>query len=251
MSTKAIPVHVALVDDTGKLGALVLAELAGALNEQIQSDFAPVWGVAATVGAYPAAPPGTWAVHIQEKLDQPGALGYHTDVHNQPIAYVQLDGGVTVTVGHETLEMLADPWGNRMHAAHLPSGVDYTQFGLRSARSPVQYLLEVCDPCEETSYEVGGVQVSDFLLPGWYRTSPAKALAYSHAGGCSAPRQVADGGYVSFAVPSGEWFQIFNESGSLQVQDLGHFDKTAFGSLREWADSCAREHRLARAARAG
>jgi hypothetical protein len=245
MSTAAIPVHVALVDETGKIDQAELATMAGAMSEQIQHDFAPVWHVSASVGAYPAAPAGTWTVHIREKLDQPGALGYHTDDHHQPLSFVEFTPDWTVTVSHEVLEMLADPWGSRLHSARLPAGLegDFAKFGLSSAQSRVSYLLEVGDPCEATQYSVGGLQLSDFLLPTWYRTDPRPALAYSQAGGCNKPRQVADGGYVSFAVPTGEWFQVFNHGGQLTSKDLGKFNKAEYGSLREWTDQQAREFR--------
>jgi hypothetical protein len=244
--TTAIPVHVALVDETGEIDPADLARCAGSLNEQVQSDFAPAWKVAATIGAYPEAPPATWAVHIQKKLDQPGALGYHTDDQNQPVSYVEKTDSWTVTVSHETLEMLGDPYGSRPHGARLPPGLEdrYADFGLPSATSRVSYLLEVCDPCEATSYEVGGVELSDFLLPGWYRTSPAKSPAYSQVGGCSEPRQVADGGYVSFSNPvSHQWYQVFNRGGTMQVSELGKFDKSHYGSVREWTDEGARRFR--------
>lgn len=221
-----------------------MAGLAGALSEQIQHDFAPVWHVAASVGVYPEAPAGTWAVHIQDKLDEPGALGYHTDEHNQPVAYVEATSDTAVTVSHEVLEMLADPWGNRMHSARLPQHIDldFRDFGLRTERSYVHYLLEVCDPCEATSYVVGGYPLSDFLLPHWYRSNPTPAPSYSCAGGCELPRGVAPGGYVSFAVGD-EWYQVFNERGSLQVQNLGKFSRADHASLREFTDHHAREFR--------
>src|SRR5947209_8125733 len=119
MSTAAIPVHVALVDDTGKIKQSELATMAAAMSEQIQHDFAPVWHVRASVGAHTSPPPGTWAVHIKEKLGQRGALGYHTDNHHQPVSFVELTPDWTVTVSHEVLEMLADPWGSRLHSAEL------------------------------------------------------------------------------------------------------------------------------------
>ncbi|HWC87677.1 MAG TPA: hypothetical protein VG388_14150 [Solirubrobacteraceae bacterium] len=243
MSTAAIPVHVALVDDTGKIDSTELATMAGAMSEQIEHDFAPVWQVRASVGVYATAPAGTWAVHIQERLNQPGALGFHTDDQHQPVSYVERTADWTVTVSHEVLEMLADPWGSRMHSAELPDGVDYTQFGLPSAQSRVSYLLEVCDPCETTTYAVGGVKLSDFLLPTWYRTNPSPALSYSQAGGCTKPRQVADGGYASFGVPTGHWYQVFNQGGNLTVKDIGQFNKADYGSLREWTDESARKFR--------
>jgi hypothetical protein len=236
---------VALVDDTGEIKSADLQTCAGALNEQVQADFAPIWKVAATVGAYDTAPPATWAVHIKKQLDEPGALGYHTNDQNQPISYVMLTDTWTVTASHETLEMLADPYGSRPHTARLPQGIEsqFSHFGLSSASDRVSYLLEVCDPPEQTSYEVGGVELSDFLLPGWYRTSPAQHLAYSHAGGCTKPRQVADGGYVSFSNPATkEWYQVFNQAGQLKISDLGKFDKAKYGSLREWTDLRSREY---------
>jgi hypothetical protein len=245
MST-AIPVQVALVDMTGKIDRATLNEVAGALNEQIQADFAPVWHVRATVGVFDKVAAGTWQVQIKTKLDEPGALGYHTDdVHNQPISYIDDTDDWPTTASHEVLEMLADPFGNRMHAARLPQGADsyYEKFGLTSKTSRVHYLLEVCDPCEATSYEVGGVPLSDFLLPYWYRSTTLAGGHYSRAAGCLSPREVAEGGYVSFSNAAGEWYQIFVENGKLEVQDLGKFDRMAFGTLREFSDHRAREHR--------
>jgi hypothetical protein len=247
MSTAAIPVLVALVDETGQIDPTELANMAAAMSEQVQHDFAPVWHVRASVAAFPTAPANTWVVHIQKQLDQPGALGYHTDDHHQPLSFVEFTPDWTVTVSHEVLEMLADPWGSRLHQAELPAGVEdnFAQFGLSSAKDRVSYLLEVCDPCEATSYSVGGQTLSDFLLPAWYRTTPRPALAYSQVGGCVKPREVADGGYVSFGAPSGEWFQVFNQGGQLTTKDLGKFNKAKYGSLREWTDERAREFRAA------
>jgi hypothetical protein len=52
------------------------------------------------------------------------------------------------------------------------------------------------------SYEVGGVPVGDFLLPGFYRSAPCGTNRYSHLGRLTAPLQVADGGYISFINPA-------------------------------------------------
>jgi hypothetical protein len=150
-----------------------------------------------------------------------------------------------VTVSHELLEMLADPAGFRLTSARLPQGLDleYAHFGLRYKSSRVHYLVEVCDPCENTAYEVGGVAVSDFLLPTWYRTSVLAGVAYSRVSGCESPREIAKGGYVSFANNAGEWFQVYNDNGQLSAEDIGKFSRKRFASLREFADHKARERR--------
>lgn len=242
----AIPVHVALCDDSGKTPMNELAAVAGALNEQVMSDFAPVWHVRATVGAYEAdlVPPNTWALRLRDQLDEPDALGYHTDENHVPVSYIERASGWAQTASHELLEMLADPWGSRLHRARLPAGLEdrYGDVGLLSEHSYVHYLLEVCDPPEAEGYSVGGALLSDFLLPTWYRSNPTPSPAYSHAGNCTKPREVAPGGYVSFC-NGNHWFQAFNWNG-LQLQDIGIFDGST-ATLRAWTDLKAREHRAA------
>jgi hypothetical protein len=247
MSSAAIPVHVALIADPSTVDPNYANEVAGALNEQVQADFAPVWHVRATVAAYPTGGGfGTWNVQVLADINEPGALGYHSDANNVPYSVVQYDESWPATASHEVLEMLADPFGNRMHAARLPLGVevDYEHFGLPHSSSRVHYLVEVADPCEAGAYEVGGVMLSDFLLPSWYRTNPLLASAYSHTGTCSDPREVAPGGYVSFSTPDGSWWQVFSSrSGRLSYRSLGKFSRQEFSSLREFTDHHARLER--------
>jgi len=245
MSLTALPVHVALVDDTGAQDPQYMAEVAGALNEQVLRDFAPVWHVRASVGAYPQAPAGTWSIRLQYRLDDPGALGYHSDENNQPEAFVMATDDWPATASHELLEMLADPWGNRLHSGRLPHGVEgaYASFGLKHPTSLVKYLLEVCDPPEARSYDIGGVPVSDFITPSWYHAAMKTHTVYSYAGMCRRPREIPPGGYVSFATPDGNWWQILNRGGLLQTSNLGRFDRSSWSSLREFVDAHAREAR--------
>jgi hypothetical protein len=237
VSNSAIPVHVALVDKTGTVSAGDLAEVAGALNEQVQADFAPVWRVSATVGAYPTAPPHTWRVELVDDTGEPGALGFHTDDHHQPYALVDVGGEWTVTASHELLEMLGDPWGNRLHTAATLPGWD----GSPSTR--LRYLVELCDPCEAFSYPVGGVPVSDFLLPSFYRSSPNAVGGYSHLGRLTEPLEVADGGYISMIDPAtGHLWQRFVTGGDRRDVDRGVIDLGA-KMLRTRTDELAQEYR--------
>lgn len=244
-----LPVHVALVDESETVDMAELTEVAGALNEQLQSDFLPVWRLTpATVGAYPKAPFGTWAIRLRKNIGEPGALGYHADAMMTPYSLVDVDAGNwTVTASHELLEMLADPWGNRRHRARLVDEIedDWEEIGLPRRSSYVQYLLEVCDPPEATSYMVGGIAMSDFVLHSWYRTNPDVRPAYSFAGGCLMPRQVAPGGYVSFVVPETEvWWQVFaDREGNLELVNIGRFNSAKYWSLREFTDHHARAFR--------
>jgi len=238
MSTSAVPVHVALVDMSDTIEASELAEVAGALNEQVQADLAPAWKVAATVGAYPAPPAGTWRLELHETITQEGAAGFHSDKLGQPFAQIALaDGDWTVTASHELVEMLVDPFGSRLHTAAALEG-----WAGDSTR--VWYLWEPGDPVEKFEYEVGGVPMSDFVLPSFYRSSPRGSLAaYSHTGAATEPLQVLDGGYISFIDPAGEkvW-QRFVVEGKVIDREL----KPPAGrllNLREFFDEQARAYR--------
>ena len=226
----AMPVHVALVDASGTVSSADLAEVAGALNQQVQADFAPVWQLAATVGAYPSAPAGTWRIELRKAIPG-GGLGFHSSAYNQPFALVDVDAGQwTVTASHELLEMLGDPWGNRLHTAAAPAGWAGT--------SPrVRYLVELCDPCAGFTYEVGGVAVSDFLLPSFYRSSSCGVNRYSHSGALTEPLQVAEGGYFSFVDPADDHiWQRYRTGGQVQDKDWGPQQLEA-EMLRERVDS--------------
>src|SRR5262245_26717485 len=136
----AIPYHVALVDVDGVLDPLQLVRVATALGRQVQVDFEPAWKVSATVVVDPDPPTNTWRLEIRADLGDSKTGGFHLDERNQPYAIVDLSVvGVddwSITASHELLEMLADPWGNRLQLADAPDG-----------DRKVPYLVEVCDPC--------------------------------------------------------------------------------------------------------
>jgi hypothetical protein len=246
MSTTAIPVHVALVDATGTIDAAQLAEVAGALNEQVQADVAPVWKVAASVGAYPKPPAGTWRVELKPGTGDEEAAGYHADEHGQPYAIVGLDdGNWTVTASHELIEMLVDPFGSRLHTAiALPGWAE------AKASSRVRYLMEPGDPCEDTSYQVGGVPLSDFVLPSYYRTPASEAKGkYSHTGAVTKPLEILEGGYISFFDPkTGRGWQRFVIRKEIHDRELpleeGRINlREGQRNLREFCDAQARAFR--------
>lgn len=238
MSTTAIPVHVAIVDASETIAPSELAEVAGALNEQVQADLAPAWKIAATVGAYPQPPQGTWRIELHETIEVEGAAGFHADQHGQPYAMVALsDGDWTVTASHELVEMLVDPFGSRLHTAAALSGWE--------GDSPrVKYLMEPGDPCEEIHYEVGGVPMSDFVLPSFYRSTPRGSLAaYSHTGSVTEPLQILDGGYISFLDPATEaMWQRFVVGGRNVDKELEPPEGRIL-NLREFFDEGARAYR--------
>jgi hypothetical protein len=230
--------HVALVPDDnirGQLSSSVLTRVAAALQKQATRDFGPIWGVTATVDGFDSlddVPLGYWPILIGQEGQ--GGGGVHLDDNNQPYALVDFTPDWTVTASHECMEMLADPFGNRLVAGDSPNPG-------RPGR--VMFLVEVCDPCEVPAlgYTVNGVRVSDFYTPRYFDPSqpaPAAAAArYDFMGHITQPRQVLRGGYLSWRDGRGEWFQAQFFSGTRpRFVSLGQFDRS-FGSLRAWIDA--------------
>src|SRR6516165_12426450 len=108
--------QIVLIDKTagGVVPPSQLQPIAAALQQQVDNDFAPAWGARADISA-PAAgdaiPPGAWRVNVVDSL--PGLGGVHLDDQGQPYAEAVNTPDLSVTISHEVLEMLADPWGNR------------------------------------------------------------------------------------------------------------------------------------------
>jgi len=119
-------------------------------------------------------------------------LGYHElSSHGTPLGKVfagldmRLGTSWTVTLSHELLEMLADPWIN--WCAQSPDGKIYA--------------LEVCDAVEsdESGYEIDGVLLSDFVTPAWFEPTEADRVDFKQRVSCTL--ELAPGGYMSIFDP--------------------------------------------------
>lgn len=206
----SLPIHVALVSQSAKVTINELSPIAAALSKQVLRDFSPVWNVRATVDVFAdgKVPPGYWPIYIKDDIGTPGAAGVHMDNHGQPYSLVQAsdDPDLSITISHELLEMLADPFGNRMVAGN---SVDPKN------KQRVRYLLEVADPCEMFAYTINGIKVSDFYLPRYF-DPVANHSSYSFTGALKKPLQVAQGGYLSYIDSKGKWWQATYFGAKLQ-----------------------------------
>src|ERR1700757_2000019 len=115
-------IQVGLVDTTGKLDADQVQSVAAALNIQVTRDLPQFWKVSATVIYLPSPhkiPAGVWPVQLVKTLP-PGEGGFHLDKHKQPYSKViasPRDESWTIAASHEVLEMLVDPYGNRLQSS--------------------------------------------------------------------------------------------------------------------------------------
>lgn len=166
-----------------------------ALAAQLNQDFGPVWHTGAHLHHIPAGqkpPAGMWVIALLGNSDQAGALGYHDlTPDGLPLGKVfaatdrQIGAKWTVTLDHELLEMLADPWIDTVVQAD----------------SGTFYALEVCDPVEADGlgYQKNGIALSDFVTPHWFGHG---AGGMDFLGHVKQPLELAPGGYISSFDPS-------------------------------------------------
>ena len=173
-----------------------------ALQKQVSNDFKGYWELDCTLSFLPKRQrltPGWWQIVITDNPDQAGALGYHEMTSagtpmGKVFAKLDLDNGCswTVTLSHELLEMLADPW------------INWCAVG--SDRKI--YALEVCDAVEadDLGYQIDCVLLSDFVTPAWFEPTEADRLDFKKH--VSKRLQLAPGGYISILDSQKGWTQV-------------------------------------------
>jgi hypothetical protein len=193
--------YITLVDETGRIDHATLAAVAAALQIQVDRDLVPEWGGEAVIGAGTRDGVGrSWRVSVLDPARVPAGLaGVHLHDAGQPFALVAISERWTVAASHEVLEMLVNPYGRRFVSG--PS----LEPGTRGRA--VQYLHEVCGPCQTFSYVIDGVEVSDFVLAGYYQ--PGSAGPVDRMARLAGPFDVPTGGFLSWLDPAdNRWRQL-------------------------------------------
>lgn len=156
-----------------------------AINRQVKVDFEPYWSMGAAIRLEgrstdkpeKESPPdmrGDAVLYVWDKSDIAGAIGYHNLNHRGiPFGFVFLDiaqrvgESWTVTLSHEVLETIADPMVNLLAMGPHPAQRERTVF----------HWYEMCDAVQAESYEIDGVEVSNFVLPCTSPTATRRAAA--------------------------------------------------------------------------
>ena len=232
---EAIIQHLALVSESSSVQMSDLLRVAAALQKQASRDVAPIWNISATVDAFAKledVPLGYWPMIVKDDIGQAGAAGIHLDNDRQPYALISSSSDLdtwSLTASHECLEMLVNPYGDRLIAGDSP----------KAGQGRVSFLVEVCDPSEaaEFAYTCNGILVSDFYTPRYFDPLESPGVRYSFTGAITEPRQVLNGGYLSWVdSTTGHWWQEYWFGGSApQFRDIGPLSATA-GSLRSQID---------------
>jgi hypothetical protein len=227
-----------------------------AINRQLEEDFYPHWqfgarlrvdGAGRVVGEHdkrvvlPVLPGrrGDAVIYIVDRPTVGGAEGYH-DINNMdvPFGFVFLEmcstgaDDWTVALSHEAIELVGDPLGNLLVQGPHPD----------DGRHLVFHQFELCDAVSGDYYEIDGVKVQNFLLPGWFAKNKLEGarndfMGRPVGGETLAPFTSATGGYLLFYdanLPEGKkWKQV-------------HLPGDAMAERRIAAKAAAKLSRIAR-----
>ena len=208
---------ISVVNRSATLADADLQKAVRAINRQLEEDFFPHWQFGARLRVdsagrvrsqalqainLPLLPGrrGDAVIYIEDKATMKNTEGYH-DGNNLdvPFGYVFLelctDGSNdwTVALSHEAIELVGDPLNNLMVQGPHPL----------ERRRQVFHQFELCDAVSGESYEIDGVNVQNFLLPGWFDRHIIKGarndfLGRVTPGASLKPFTIAPGGYVQF-----------------------------------------------------
>ena len=167
---------ISLINRSKEVADARAQEVARAINRQIKDDFEPYWSFGGTLRL--EGPIGQ-RLRVHDQSDMRGdavmylvdgtntreAVGWH-DANYRDIPYgivflglcEKLQEDWSVTLSHETLELIGDPLGNLLVEGNHP--VD--------RRRRVLHLFEMCDAVQAESYAIDGVPVSNFVLPSYF-----------------------------------------------------------------------------------
>jgi hypothetical protein len=210
--------NIALTTSSTQIELSDLCRIAAAVQRQINEHLpAEGWALSATITALAPnqVPSGYWRISVQPL--EGDALGQHFAVVDSsggaPFAIVSdklTFDDLSVTVSHEALEMLADSSLNQLVAAQVD--------GVGAA----VMLKEICDPCQNNSYQIDGIYVCDFTVRDYY-ISGAAGKWFTHCGettGIAAPFGLAVGGSFVYQVvdgtgkPQGNFVKRIRQQGS-------------------------------------
>ena len=178
-----------------------LDQLIAAMQVYINQFIVPVWATPANLVKSTGFIAGAWAMVFLDNADQAGELAVHDltpDGLPQARVFVKttLDNNdlVSVSASHELVEMLVDPAINLM-----TTGPDQTTI----------YAYESADPVEALSFDVNGIQMSDFVYPSYFEDfRQPGSVQFDQMNQVNAPFQILEGGY-QIIFKDGQWSQVF------------------------------------------
>jgi hypothetical protein len=186
---------IVVVNESTKVTRAEAHAMTRAVGYQMHHHVAPSWNLQSphmlAVDALKDAPEDALIISLLDHADQADALGYHDlTPDGRPYARVfvepslQNNAPVSSVLSHEAAEMLVDPLINAWS----------------SDADSALWATESSDPVEDDLYDVTvygeKFQVSNFVLPEWFTSTPAPGAQFDYLGKLKQPFALTKGGYA-------------------------------------------------------
>lgn len=195
------------VNKSSLLPATQVADYAEACNVQLHEHVAPAWHQSPLSVSIHHHPSWYQFQFVDTIPEAPGALAYHdVDENGKPYGRIgvktTLDAGETVSsaASHEAVELFCDVYCQQW---------DYSN----ALRSLVAH--EACDPCQSNSYEIDGIEVSDFVLPAYFEENGSAEGKLTYTNAIARPFGIANGGYQIVMKAKASSLQVTNVFGDI------------------------------------
>lgn len=228
---------VALIDLSGRIPFGQLEAVSNAVQKQINLHASPYWldtenkPLSANLMVFRSLadiPAGAWIVTIENNIEPSNSTavaqlasmnkvysatlyGYHLLNNGLPYARILYVDNYSKVLSHEVLEMLVNPFLDRYIGIELYS----EQAGLEKV------IQEIADPVQTTTYQIDGIEVSNFIYPSWYHATKISGERYDYLGLITEPKSLLEGGYKSWITRTGEWWQSFKTDNIVLFQKIG------------------------------
>jgi hypothetical protein len=211
-------VNLTIANISTKIADADLQAAVAAIGQQVTQHFQPEWGIGATLtgkavtvegGKAPVQQDADAIIYLGDSSEDPttgvdNALGYHSANNSSiPYGFIYLDICAeynevwTCTLSHEVLELLGDPDAALTVSGPAPNG----------AAGTVYYDLEVSDPTQGDTYQIGNITVSNFVGRNYFAMT-----------GGSGNTNYLNLPLTAFGVRPGGYYQYEDGVGSHQVQ---------------------------------
>lgn len=229
--------HIAIIDLSGNIPFTQLQAVTAAVQKQIDLHASPNWldvenkPLSANLVVYRSmaeVPNGAWPVTIENNIEPTSQTattqlasmskfysatlyGYHLVNNGTPYARLLYTSSYSKVLSHELLEMLVNPFLDRYIGIEIYSETPGEE----------KVIQEIADPVQTTTYQIDGIEVSNFIFPAWYHVTKISGEKYDYLGLITEPKGILDGGYKSFLSRTGEWWQTFKTDNVLLYNKLG------------------------------
>jgi hypothetical protein len=182
-------VGIVLINQSSAISDDEVRQTAEACDTQLREHVAPAWNFAEPLSvafATEVAADSFPFLFVDDIPEAPGALAYHyVEDNGMPAGKIgvnttlQANESVSAAASHEAVELQCDI---------------FCAAWSFSSEHRCLVATEACDPVQSYSYQIGDVDVSDFVTP-YYFTDNALGHELDYLGMISKPFEIAPGGY--------------------------------------------------------